>query len=76
MMPPMSEDRSIVRRRILDTLRKAPPKPLHPPGPHDPADVAAMLREIGAALLEVHQPTMLVTARLQEIAAQYTTDPV
>lgn len=76
MMPPMSEDRSIVRRRILDTLRKAPPKPLHPPGRHDPAEVAAMLREIGSALLEVHQPTMLVSTRLQEIAAQYTAEPV
>ena len=26
-------------------LRKAPPKPLHPPEPHDPVDVAAMLRD-------------------------------
>ncbi|MCB0937901.1 MAG: threonine/serine exporter family protein [Mycobacterium sp.] len=72
----MSEDRSTSVRRIMASLRKAPPKPLHPPEPHDPADVAAMLREIGSALLEVHQPTMLVSARLQEIAAQYTSEPV
>ena len=72
----MSDNRSFSTRRIIDSLRKAPPKPLHPPGPHDPADVAAMLREIGAALLEVHQPTMLVSARLQEIAARYTSEPV
>ncbi|WP_231748603.1 threonine/serine exporter family protein [Mycobacterium sp. M26] len=35
-----------------------------------------MLREIGIALIEVQQPTQLVSGRLLEIAAQYTTDPV
>lgn len=35
-----------------------------------------MLREIGIALLEVEQPTQLVSARLLEISAQYTTAPV
>lgn len=35
-----------------------------------------MLREIGIALVEVQQPTLLVTARLQRIAAQYTEHPV
>ena len=35
-----------------------------------------MLREIGAALVEVNQPTQLVEGRLVEIAARYTTEPV
>ncbi len=35
-----------------------------------------MLREIGAALVEVNQPTQLVEYRLAEIAARYTTEPV
>ena len=75
MMPPMSEDRSTSVRRIMASLRKAPPKPLHPPEPHDPADVAAMLREIGSALLEVHQPTMLVSARLHRPAVLFLDEP-
>lgn len=35
-----------------------------------------MLRAIGIALIEVQQPTPMVTARLLEIAEQYTTEPV
>lgn len=72
----MSDERPTSVQRLLEGLRKAPPKPLNPPEPHDPAAVAAMLREIGIALLEVHQPTPLVSGRLQEIAAQYTSEPV
>lgn len=61
---------------MLGALRKEPPTPLDPPQPHDPAGVAVMLREIGTALLEVHQPTPLVSGRLAEIAARYTSEPV
>ena len=35
-----------------------------------------MLREIGIALVEVAQPTPIVEARLLQIAARYTTEPV
>lgn len=35
-----------------------------------------MLREIGIALLESNQPTQMVTWRLEEIAARYTSEPV
>ncbi len=35
-----------------------------------------MLRAIGVALIEVQQPTPMVTARLMEIAERYTTEPV
>ncbi|WP_319429297.1 threonine/serine ThrE exporter family protein [Mycobacterium sp. RTGN5] len=72
----MDEKRRARRTRILDKIRKTPPESLGPPDSHDQAEVAAMLREIGIALLEVEQPTQLVTARLLEIAAQYTTQPV
>ena len=70
------ETRQARRRRIFDAVRKTPPEPLAPPDSHQEADVAAMLREIGIALVEVEQPTQLVQARLSEIAAQYTTQPV
>jgi uncharacterized membrane protein YjjP (DUF1212 family) len=72
----MDEKRRARRARIFDKIRKTPPEPLGPPDSHDQAEVAAMLREIGIALLEVEQPTQLVTSRLLEIAAQYTTQPV
>ena len=70
------ETRRARRRRIFDAIRKTPPEPLAPPDSHQQADIAAMLREIGIALVEVEQPTQLVQARLSEIAAQYTTKPV
>lgn len=71
-----TETRRARRRRIFDAIRKTPPEPLGPPDSHDQADVAAMLREIGIALVEVAQPTPIVEARLMRIAAQYTTEPV
>lgn len=64
------------RRRIIDTLRKVPPAALAPPDTYDPREVAAMLREIGIALVEVSQPTPIVESRLEEIARRYTTRPV
>lgn len=42
------------------------------PDTHDDAEVAAMLRELGIALLEVEQPTQLVAGRLINIGAHYT----
>lgn len=63
-------------RRLLAPIIRNRPAPLGPPDIHDPAQVAEMLREIGAALVEVNQPTQLVEGRLTEIAARYTTEPV
>lgn len=60
----------------LDALRKKAPDALFEPGSHDDADVAAMLRELGIALVEVNQATQLVAARLLTIAQRYTTDRV
>jgi len=72
----MNERRRARRRRIINAIRKTPPAPLAPPDSHDQAEIAAMLREIGIALVEVEQPTQLVEGRLLQIAAQYTTEPV
>lgn len=60
----------------LRSLQKQAHDRLAEPGAYDDSDVAVMLREIGIALVEVQQPTLLVTARLQRIAAQYTAHPV
>ena len=70
------ESRRARRKRIFDAVRKTPPEPLAPQDSHDQADVAAMLREIGIALVEVEQPTQLVAGRLLQIAAQYTSKRV
>lgn len=64
------------RRRIVDSLRKVPPPTLATPDAYDPRQVAAMLREIGIALIEVSQPTPIVESRLLSIAARYTSQPV
>jgi len=72
----MNEARWARRRRIANLIRKSPPEPLAPPDTYAQAEIAAMLRAIGIALIEVQQPTPTVTARLQEIAARYTTEPV
>lgn len=62
--------------RIIEALRKKPPAALAPPDSYPVVEVAAMLREIGIALVEVAQPTPIVEARLERIAAHYTTAPV
>ena len=63
-------------RRLLRSIRKEVPPALSP-GPHDDdAEVAAMLRELGIALIECEQPTQLVAGRLKAIARQYTDHPV
>jgi uncharacterized membrane protein YjjP (DUF1212 family) len=72
----MSDQRRLSAKRFVAAVSRSVPLPLAPPDSHDPAEVAAMLREIGIALLEVHQPTQLVEGRLTQIAARYTTEPV
>lgn len=52
-----------------------PPSPARP-DQYAPEDIAAMLREIGAALVEASQPVQVVEQRLREIADRYTTAPV
>lgn len=64
------------RRRVIEAIRKTPPAALAPPDTYDPMEVAAMLREIGIALVEVAQPTPVVEARLLHIAGRYTSQPV
>jgi uncharacterized membrane protein YjjP (DUF1212 family) len=64
------------RHRIVDALRKIPPAPLAAPDTYAPMEIAAMLRGIGIALIEVAQPTPNVEARLLQIAAMYTTQTV
>lgn len=49
------------------------PAPLAPPDHYDAGDVAAMLRELGIAMVEVSYPVQLVEDRLRKIAARYTT---
>lgn len=63
-------------RWITDAFRKSVPAPIAPPDHYAPDDVAAMLREIGAALVECSQPIQLVEQRLCDIAARYTSQPV
>jgi uncharacterized membrane protein YjjP (DUF1212 family) len=62
-----------LRSRITDAFRTTEPPALAPPDHYERADVAAMLRDIGIALVEVSFPVQLVEDRLLEIAARYTT---
>lgn len=61
---------------MWQSVRKDAPEGLAGPGSHDDAEVAAMLRELGIALLEVEQPTHVVAGRLIGIAANYTDEKV
>jgi uncharacterized membrane protein YjjP (DUF1212 family) len=63
-------------QRVWRSLRKEAPGALSDPDTHDDAEIASMLRELGIALLEVEQPTQLVSGRLLSIAARYTTQQV
>ena len=69
-------DDSGMARRLLRSIRKEIPEPLAEGQDHDDAEVAAMLRELGIALIECEQPTQLVGARLLTIAKQYTRETV
>ncbi|HEX5143899.1 MAG TPA: threonine/serine exporter family protein [Mycobacterium sp.] len=62
-------------RRTLHALRKELPGTLTETD-HDDAEVAAMLRALGIALVEVDQPTQMVAARLLAIAERYTDSDV
>ena len=62
--------------RVWLALREEPPLPIAAPDAFDEAEVAAMLRELGMALIEVVQPTNLVRTRLLNIARRYTTKDV
>lgn len=59
-------------RRLLQSIRKEIPEALPEGQDHDDAEIAAMLRELGIALIECEQPAQLVQARLLAIAKQYT----
>lgn len=59
-----------------EVFGKTVPPPLAPPDHYPPDDVAAMLRELGAALVESSQPVQLVEQRLRQVAVRYTTEPV
>ena len=61
------------RSRIADAFRFTEPPAVAPPDHYGRADVAAMLRDIGIAMVEVSFPVQLVEDRLLEIAARYTT---
>ncbi len=63
-------------QRLWHAVRDELPEPLAPPDTYDDADIAAMLRELGIALVEVVQPTQLVRTRLLGVARRYTTQDV
>jgi uncharacterized membrane protein YjjP (DUF1212 family) len=62
--------------RLLRAVRKEVPEALADGQDHDDAEIAAMLRELGIALIECEQPAQLVRARLLAIARQYTRQTV
>jgi uncharacterized membrane protein YjjP (DUF1212 family) len=62
--------------RLLRSIRKEIPEALADGHGSDDAEVGAMLRELGIALIECEQPTQLVGARLLAIAKQYTRETV
>ncbi|GLP75546.1 hypothetical protein TUM20983_26560 [Mycobacterium antarcticum] len=68
----MSDD----ARGFLQSIRKEVPQALTGGPVDDDAEVAAMLRELGIALVECEQPTHLVQARLLAIAKNYTSETV
>jgi uncharacterized membrane protein YjjP (DUF1212 family) len=71
----MSERAARRPGRLWQSIRKEIPASLayeH----DDDAEVAAMLRELGIALIECEQPTQLVGQRLLAIAKQYTDETV
>lgn len=63
-------------KRAWQSLRKETPTPLAAPGIYDEAEIVAMLRILGIAMLEVGQPTNLIIARLMTVASRYTSKKV
>src|SRR6185369_7427060 len=72
----MSDRQRWSAKRLLQSIRKEIPQALAEGQDHDDAEVAAMLRELGIALIECEQPTHLVAARLLAIAPRYTSETV
>jgi len=72
----VSDHQSGRAERLLRSIRKEIPEALAGEKDHDDAEVAAMLRELGIALVECEQPTHLVAARLLAIAPRYTSETV
>ena len=70
------DDSSGAARRLLRSIRKEVPQSLGEGMVGDDAEVAAMLRELGIALIECNQPTHTVEARLLKIAKHYTDEVV
>lgn len=63
-------------RQLAHLMRKERPCALAGIDAHPATDVAAMLRELGIALVEVEQPTQVVAARLMAVAQRYTAEDV
>jgi len=72
----MTETWSGRAQRLWRSVRKEASDAVTEPDAHDEAEVAAMLRELGIALLEVEQPSQLVASRLLTIAPRYTSKTV
>jgi uncharacterized membrane protein YjjP (DUF1212 family) len=72
----MSDTQPGRAERLLRSIRKEIPEALADGKDHNDAEVAAMLRELGIALVECEQPTHLVAARLLAIAPRYTSETV
>lgn len=68
----MSDD----ARGFLRSIRKEVPQALTGGSVDADTEVAAMLRELGIALIECEQPTHQVEARLRSIAKNYTSETV
>ncbi|WP_422742064.1 threonine/serine ThrE exporter family protein [Mycobacterium sp. WMMD1722] len=72
----MTDSRPHRLRRLLAGIRKQVPAAPDDGRIHDDTQVAAMLRELGIALIECSQPAQMVQARLSAIAAAYTDETV
>jgi hypothetical protein len=57
---------------LAEVMRKEPPCALAGLDAYLATDVAAVLRELGIALVQVEQPTQVVAARLMAVARRYT----
>ena len=72
----MTDEREGRGRQLWRSVRKETPGAISDPDSQDDSEVAAMLRDLGIALIEVEQPTQLVAGRLIHIGAHYTREKV
>lgn len=63
-------------KQVAIAMRKEPPCALPAGVGTTASEIAAMLRELGMALIEVEQPTQVVAARLMAVARRYTAEDV